>query len=499
LKPVHKVANQAPVKGIPEFSGNTTFTSTSIAIGLGPKVVISLHIHVFIGRHVAQGELRVINQHGTGHQDVHGKINAQPQREEAQILSLSTGINTQENRVVDQIPRQRHQKHKEPLVVVQSNGIAHKGTIVIKQQDASPGTAVMFGPGGSGNVTRVAELRLDFFGFGIRRVGITRQRFAVQLSPVTNFRARIVQSSRIGGLRLVEGKNNGHGQKGLHNVKDGTIPHDALTQIEEGNVHRVGEPNIGQNLGLDIVIGEGGCHIHGIVDTGGNPHPLSPLMSIAQPIDQQGLDQQFGILLIAGNHTPGTTARRDPRKSSLRLLQHGRRVRFLLVHGQIVRGPTIFIFQGQQVHDILGVLIPRSGNVTHNVLTRTRMTPQRGQVQRRLSVRIGSLQHREGARVGLLFFVIRQEAEDRRRTLVGGPMRGGIAAIVQIIQSSVVLMNQVGYRFDVTVLGGEQEGSATGRVAGVQQLLGGSTSRCRGSSIDWITLLAATATGRGGQ
>jgi hypothetical protein len=69
------------------------------------------------------------------------------------LLGIAHQVNGPGNEKAKETQGHEDQCEVEPHVVVQANGVANKGAVMIKHQDATTGDATMFGTQGTSNMT----------------------------------------------------------------------------------------------------------------------------------------------------------------------------------------------------------------------------------------------------------------------------------------------------------------------------------------------------------
>ena len=120
------------------------------------EIVIFGHLHVLVGGQSFNRELRVVDPHSTRGENVQSLVNA-PEEPSPGHFGRSMDKEDKVKEESDMEKCEREQEEVKVGIVVESDGVADKGTVMVKHQDTGTGDTAVLAAQRACNVTSVAE------------------------------------------------------------------------------------------------------------------------------------------------------------------------------------------------------------------------------------------------------------------------------------------------------------------------------------------------------
>lgn len=228
MESIQKIAKKASIPWIPK-------ALATIACRF-PKVLVLVHVDALIRRQVLENELRMVKEHSTGKENVHTQVESK-EIDKGILPRRSTCVQGHQHSMLQQTNRRHEHKQIKPLVIVQSNRISNKRTVMIKHETATMLESIMLAPRRPGNMTGMTQL----WQFGrihhttLSSIRIRIQRGFIQIPPLVDIRIVRIQQARIGRARLVQRIRTRHPNERLHDMRQHVVPQDTGFGMQNGN------------------------------------------------------------------------------------------------------------------------------------------------------------------------------------------------------------------------------------------------------------------------
>ena len=124
--------------------------------GLLVEIIVFGHLHVLVGSQSFDRELRVVDPHSTCGENVQSLVNA-PEEPSPGHFGRSMDKEDKVEEESDMEKCEREQEQVKVGIVVESDGVADKGTVMVKHQDTGTGDTAVLAAQRPSNMTSVAE------------------------------------------------------------------------------------------------------------------------------------------------------------------------------------------------------------------------------------------------------------------------------------------------------------------------------------------------------